>query len=145
MDTHAATPADAVHTAATAPRLASRTPEQVLDSHRNALAAHDWPAVRLNYADDAIVISDFGVTAGADAIVADLKAIAASLGPAIPVVRQQQVVPLGDGAHMVRLLFAITTSKIDVPDGVDTYIVRRGRIVGQTAHGAPVVKDGSRG
>src|SRR5581483_8967350 len=81
--------------------LETRTPEQVLASHRRALAARDWAEVRLNYADDAVVISDMGVTAGADAIVADLKAIVASLGPAVPTVRRQEMVPLDERTHMV--------------------------------------------
>ena len=136
-----------MHTDASAPEPADtiRTPEQVLDSHRHALAARDWASVRLNYADDAVVISDLGVTQGADAIVADLKAIVQSMGTATPIVRQQQVVPLDAETHMIRVLFTLTTPVADVPDGVDTYVVRCGRIVGQTAHGVPRVKDRSRG
>ncbi|HZP49416.1 MAG TPA: nuclear transport factor 2 family protein [Vicinamibacterales bacterium] len=125
--------------------METRTPEQVLASHRRALAARDWAAVRLNYADDAVVISDMGVTAGADAIVADLKAIVASLGPAVPTVRRQEIVPLDECTHMVRVLFSVATPALDVPDGVDTYFVRQGRIVGQTAHGAPQPKGRTRG
>jgi len=123
------------------PHLKNRTPEEVLDSHRAALAAGDWAAVRCNYADDAVVINDGGVTEGADDIVADLQFIASLIGTAVPVVVQQQVVSILSGdTHMARVLFTITTPCLDVPDGADTYVIKRGKIVAQTAHGFPVFK-----
>lgn len=145
MNTHAITAIEAAAAADDEAGLSTRTPEQVLESHRHAIAARDWPTVRCNYAADAIVISDLGVTVGADAIVAELETITASIHPAMPVVREQQVVAVGSGTHMVRVLFTLTAPFVDVPDGIDTYIVRQGRIVGQTAHGVPRRKDTSRG
>ncbi len=122
-----------------------RPPEEVLESHRRALAERDWPAVRRNYAHDAIVITDIGVTTGVNAIVAELQTIVASAGAATPVLRHQQIVTLDDRTHVARVLFAITTPRFDVPDGVDTYVIRDGVIVAQTAHGVPLFKEGPRG
>jgi ketosteroid isomerase-like protein len=123
------------------PHLKNRTPEEVLASHRAALAVGDWATVRCNYDDDAVVINDGGVTEGADDIVADLQFIASLIGTAVPVVVQQQVVSILSGdTHMARVLFTITTPCLDVPDGADTYVIKRGKIVAQTAHGFPVFK-----
>jgi ketosteroid isomerase-like protein len=123
------------------PHLTTRTPEEVLDSHRAALAAEDWVAVRCNYADDAVVLNDGGITEGADDIVHDLQFISALIGGAIPVVVSQQVVSiLNSDTFLARVLYSISTPCLDVPDGADSYIIKNGKIVAQTAHGFPVFK-----
>lgn len=120
-----------------------RTPEEVLASHFQNLAAGDYEAERCNYARDAVVISDGGVTNGIDDIVANLAGFGSFFGGQVPTVNQEIVVSILDNrTHMVRTLFSITTPCIDINDGTDTYIIRDGRIQAQTAHGFPTFKCG---
>lgn len=121
--------------------LRNRSAEEVLEAHRAALAAGDYAAARCNYAEDAVVVNDGGVTIGRDNIIADLQALGGLFGGIIPIVNQEVIVSiLNDRAEMGRVLFSITTPCIDIPDGVDTYIVKNGKIQAQTAHGFPVFK-----
>lgn len=121
-----------------------RTPEQVLADHRAALAAGDVALdVQCNYARDAVVISDQGVDRGREAIALSLQGLVAFFGGAVPLVHSEIVVSvLNPNTHMVKLLFSVETPCIDVPDGVDTYVIRHGQIHAQTAHGFPVFKCG---
>jgi hypothetical protein len=125
------------------PSLRQRTPEQVLASHFENLATGNYEAERCNYAADAVVISDGGVTTGVDDIVATLQGFGALFGGQVPQVNEEIIVSILDNrTHMARTLFSISTPCIDIPDGTDTYIIRNGRIQAQTAHGFPVFKCG---
>jgi hypothetical protein len=53
--------------------LHQRSPEQVLDDHRAALAAGDFDAAICNYATDAIVIGDGGIDTGHEQIRSSLE------------------------------------------------------------------------
>jgi ketosteroid isomerase-like protein len=118
-----------------------RTPERVLEDHRQALLAGDVERdVLCNYAPDAVVISDQGVDSGRDAIRIALQRLVAAFQGAVPTVRSQVVLPLPGRGHMVRVLFSMETSCIDLPDGVDTYLIQAGRILAQTAHASPTFK-----
>ena len=125
------------------PSLRHRSAEQVLAAHRAALATGDWDAARCNYAEDAVVINDGGVAVGVDTIIGQLQFLGSLFGGLIPVVTQEVTVSiLNDRAEMVRLLFSISTQCLDIPDGVDTYIIQNGQIQAQTAHGFPLFKCG---
>ena len=121
-----------------------RTPEQVLADHRAWLAVGDVDRdVRCNYAEDAVVISDQGIDSGREAIRLGLQGLVNFFGGAVPIVQSEIVVSiLNNNTHMVKLLFSVETPCIDIPDGVDTYVIKRGQIHGQTAHGFPVFKCG---
>lgn len=120
-----------------------RTPEEVLASHFENLATGNYEAERCNYADDAVVISDGGVTTGIDDIVASLAGLGALFGGQVPQLNQEIIVKILDKrTHMARTLFSIETACVDIPDGTDTYIIRDGKIQSQTAHGFPVFKCG---
>lgn len=123
--------------------IRNRSAEEVLEAHRAALAAGDWDRALCNYADDAVVVSDAGVTRGRDNIVADLQAIGGLFGGVIPQVNEEVIVSiLNDRAEMGRVLFSINTPCIDINDGADTYIIKNGKIQAQTAHGFPTFKCG---
>jgi hypothetical protein len=116
--------------------LRDRTPQQVLADHRAALAAGDWDAVRCNFHPDAVLISDNGVSEGADAIVTEYQALFAFFGGNFDQVYQEIVVSiLNTEKSMARVLYTVDTTCSDVPDGIDTYVIRRGRIVALTTHG----------
>jgi hypothetical protein len=118
-----------------------RTPDKVLEDHRGALLAGNVELdVLCNYAPDAVVISDQGIDSGREAIRTALKGLATAFQGAVPVVKSQVIQPLSGGGHMVRVLFSMQTPCVDLPDGVDTYLIRRGRILAQTAHASPSFK-----
>jgi hypothetical protein len=115
--------------------LKDRIPEQVLADHRAALAAEDWDAARCNFHPDAVMISDSGVSEGVDALIAEFQALVAFFGGVIPTVYSEIVVSIGGDRHMARTLSFIDTTCVDIPDGTETFIIRRGRIVALTTHG----------
>jgi len=118
-----------------------RAPEKVLEEHRAALLAGDVEGdVLCNYAPDAVVISDQGVDSGRDAIRLALERLVAAFKGAVPTVKSQVILPLPGRGHMVRVLFSMQTPCVDLPDGVDTYLIQAGRIVAQTAHASPSFK-----
>jgi hypothetical protein len=123
--------------------LQQRTPEQVLDDQRMWLAAGQFDLAGCNYASDAVVISDGGVTTGRAAIVQQLTVLGQIFGGQVPMVNEEVVVSILNGnTYMARILFSIDTPCVDIPDGTDTYIIRNGRIQAQTAHGFPVFQCG---
>lgn len=136
-----------------------RTPDQVLEDHRAALAAGNLDAVRCNYAVDAVVISDGGIDVGQDEIRSSLAFFLQIFGGTQPQVVQQITVQVPDQGqqfppapvlapvldpppptHMVRLLFTFDTPCLSIPDGLDTYIIRSGQIHAQTSHAVPVFR-----
>lgn len=121
-----------------APELEHRSAAEVLEAHRAALNAGDWDAVACNYAADAIVISDQGVTHGRENVVLDLQGLAGLFGGTFPQVNQEVIVSvLNDKAEMARVLWYITLPCVSINDGADTYIIKKGQIHSQTAHGFP--------
>lgn len=119
-----------------------RTAEEVLADHRAWLAVGDVDRdADCNYAIDAVVVSDQGVDQGREAIRASLQGFVNFFGGVVPIVHSEVVVTvLNNRTYLVRLLFAVETPCVDVPDGADTYVVKRGQIHGQTSHGFPVFK-----
>lgn len=65
----------ATATPACSPELKHRTPQQVLADHWAALAAQDWDAARCNFAAEAVMISDNGVSQGVEAIIAEFQSL----------------------------------------------------------------------
>lgn len=120
------------------PGTFKRTAEQVLEDHRAALAAGNLDAVSCNYASDAVVIGDGGIDTGHDQIRSSLRFFLAIFDGTQPQVVQQVVVATTGREEVVRLLFTIDTPCIVVPDGIDTYVIKRGQIHSQTSHGFPI-------
>jgi hypothetical protein len=116
--------------------LAQREPLQVVQEFYAALAARDWTAVRCNIDDDAVLISDNGVSNGAEAIVTEFQAIDGFFGGSFVQISQQ--IPtsiLGGNRSMVRILYTVDTGCGDIPDGVDTFVIKGGVIAALTTHG----------
>jgi ketosteroid isomerase-like protein len=121
--------------------LRDRTASQVLEAHRAALFARDWPTVACNYAPDAVTVHDGGTTVGRDAIVRDLQVVTEFFGAFFPQVNEEVIVPILRGkAEMARVLWSISTQCIDIFDGADTYFISEGKIHAQTAHGFPTFR-----
>jgi hypothetical protein len=121
------------------PLLKERTPQQVLADHRAALAAGDWDAVRCNFHPDAKMISDSGVSDGVDAIIAEFQVLATFFGGHLPAVVSEIFLSILDSDRsMARVLYFFDTPCVDIPDGADTYVIRKGQIVALTTHGFAV-------
>jgi hypothetical protein len=108
----------------------------VLADHRAALAAEDWDAARCNFHPDAKMISDSGVSEGVDAIIAELQALAQFFGGVVPTVYSEIILSILDSdRYMARTLSFIDTTCVDIPDGTETYVIRKGQIQALTTHG----------
>lgn len=112
------------------PGHAARTPTQVVDDLRAAIAAADWAAVACNYHAEAFVIDDQGVLVGPGEIVAALMSLHDLSDGAVATVTEN--LPFRD---TVRVLFTLDAGWFAIEDGVHTYVVRNGRIQRQTSHG----------
>ncbi len=122
-------------------QIRSRSAEEVLISHRAALAAGDWDQVACNYTEDAVVITDGGVIEGRANTVIALQQLSGFFGGTIPMVNEEVIVSImNDRAEMARVLFSINSPCVDINDGADTYVIKNGRIQAQTAHGFPTFK-----
>src|SRR6185437_15115008 len=112
----------------------ARTPEQVVRHHFAATAARDLDAVVGDYADDAVLITAEGIVHGK----AGVRAAFAQLlrgpqpGARIAEARGQRAGPQIIVSHFTRtvgwLIWAQNAGKPNELRGVETYLVRNGRI-----------------
>ncbi len=71
-----------------------------------------------------------------EAIITEFQALAQFFGGGLPAVYSEIIRPILNGdRHMARVLYFIDTACVDVDDGADTYVIRRGKIVALTTHG----------
>jgi hypothetical protein len=112
------------------PRPRDRTPSEVIDDLRAAVAAGDWDAVARNYAEDAYVIDDQGILVGPAEIAAAEQSFDNLFQGAQAEVSDQIV-----HQNTVRVLYSVDGGWIVIPDGADTYVIERGLIQQRTRHG----------
>jgi hypothetical protein len=112
------------------PRLRDRTPSEVIDDLRAAVAAGDWGAVARNYAEDAFVIDDQGILVGPAEIAAAEQSFD-NLFQGAQVEVSDEIVH----QNTVRVLYSVDGGWIVIPDGADTYVIERGLIQQRTRHG----------
>jgi hypothetical protein len=110
--------------------LQKRSTDQVLASHRAALAAADWEAVACNYAKKAFMITDQGVLVGPEEIVAWFVSLHDLFGTIAPQIAEEVFF-----REAVREVYRLDGGWVVIPDGVDTYRIRRGKIEWQGIHG----------
>jgi hypothetical protein len=82
-----------------------------------------------DYAEDAVVLLPGQTFVGREAIQAGLSNFAALLGGVVP-----QITSLTATNDVVLITFTALGSPCTIPDGSDTYIVKKGRIAAQTVH-----------
>lgn len=107
-----------------------RTPGEVMDDLRTALAAQDWDDVACNYSSRAYVIDDQGILTGHLDIITAAQSLTALFSGVSPTVLQQDIFK-----DFVRVLYRLDAGWIVIPDGVSTYQIRSGKIRAQTSHG----------
>ena len=111
-------------------QLRWRSAEQVLQAHFAAFRSANVPLLACDYAKDALFILPGTVASGRDQIAATFAGFFQGAGAVNSLVILTQT--MEDGT-------ALTTYKFDsqhfvVTDGVDTFVIRKGRIVLQTAY-----------
>jgi ketosteroid isomerase-like protein len=111
------------------PDLKQRSAEQTIVEHIALLQAGRIDEAMCDYAEDATVILPNQVVTGLANIRGGLDGIGSLLGGAIP-----QVQTLTTSGDVVLLTFSAFGTPCTIPDGSDTYIVRKGKIVTQTVH-----------
>ena len=110
--------------------LLERQPGEVLSDLRTAVAAEDWGAVACNYHPEAFVIDDQGILVGLNDILSSQMSLNDLFSGVNPQVLQESIY-----RDTARVVFSLDAGWIRIPDGVSTYVIRRGRIVQQTTHG----------
>ncbi|MCH7790510.1 MAG: nuclear transport factor 2 family protein [Acidobacteria bacterium] len=102
--------------------MSTRSAQEVLDHHVEALMAGDLDAILSDYADDAVMISPMGVAKGHEALGGMFGAIPTEFWEGFEITQQNCE---GEIAYMVWKTDSISS-------GSDTLIVRDGLVVGQT-------------
>jgi hypothetical protein len=110
--------------------LAKRTVDQVVADHFAALAAGDWEAAACNYAKDAYLIDDQGIMIGPEEIVESYMSYASFFGGYHPEILDDDYFE-----KTARILYRLDGGWVVIPDAVDTYVIKKGRIAVQTRHG----------
>ena len=109
--------------------LSERSPEDVVKAHLDALNAVDLEAIMRDYADDAVLASADGAQVGKDAI----RAMFAGIGPLGLNFQVDKLVAAGE---IVYIDWHAQGTSLKVENATDTFVVRDGLIVGQTAKAA---------
>jgi hypothetical protein len=110
------------------PDLKHRTPEEAIEEHIALLQAGNIDQAMCDYADDAEVVLPGQVITGLANIRAGLEQITGLLG-VVPTVTS--FTPTN---RLVMITFHALGSPCQIPDGSDTYVVEKGKIVSQTVH-----------
>lgn len=110
--------------------MTSRSPGDVLEDHLRLADVGDWRTdLERNVSDDVVVLTGFGVFEGREQVRLLAELLEAQLPNAS--FEYMTVVVRGDVAF---LEWRADTDGARVRDGVDTFVIRNGRIVAQTIH-----------
>lgn len=109
--------------------LHKRSAKQTIEEHLALMKAGNLDAAMCDYAEDAVVLLPGQTFVGRDAIQGGLSNFAALLGGVAP-----QITSLTATNDVVLITFTALGSPCTIPDGSDTYIVKKGRIAAQTVH-----------
>jgi len=109
--------------------LGHRTAQEAIVEHLALLRAGDLEAALCDYAEDAVVILPGQVASGIDEIRIGLSGFAQLFGDAVPEVDSLTTVDA-----VVLLTFHVSGPDLSIPNGSDTYVVKRGLIRYQTVH-----------
>ena len=107
----------------------TRSPQQVMAHHSQALAAGDLDEIVADFADDAVVITPAGAKRGKDGIREAFTQLIADL-PGATFAAKSQVY----GDDVLLLAWTADAAKSRADDGVDTFVIQDGLIRVQTVH-----------
>ena len=124
--------------------LGSRTAREVLDDHLEI--ANSWVGesfddileedLRRNIAEDIVILIDRGVFLGHDGV----RQLAWMLAEELPEHRAFDYTHVAAEGRVALLEWTYEDSAVRVRDGVDSYLIEAGKIVGQTIHYTVVAK-----
>jgi hypothetical protein len=109
--------------------LRHRTATEAIEEHVALLRAGNLEAALRDFADAAVVILPGQVASGIDEIRSGLSGFAQLFGGAVP-----EIDSLTSVDSVVLLTFHVIGSDLSIPNGSDTYIVKKGLIRYQTVH-----------
>jgi len=111
------------------PNREDRTADQVLSDHVAAILAADPVRVACDYSEEAVVILPGQIAQGPDQIQNLFAYLFNLMGGNISLGLTSKT----SAAAYTLLLYTVNSTHVSVPDGVDTFVIRHGRIVAQTA------------
>jgi hypothetical protein len=111
-------------------QLQQRAPEQVLEAHLAAFRSGNAALLACDYAKDAVLILRGSVVQGPDQIQATFAGFFQAAG-AINGVTVKSTTTQGGAILMT---YKVDSERILVSDGVDTFVIEKGRIVLHTAY-----------
>jgi ketosteroid isomerase-like protein len=106
-----------------------RTADQVLSDHVAAILASDPVRVACDYSEEAVVILPGQIAQGPDQIQNLYAYLFNLMGGNISLGLTSKT----SAAAYTILLYTVNSTHVSVSDGVDTFVIRHGRIVAQTA------------
>lgn len=128
--------------------LSRRTAREVLDDHLNI--ANDWVGVpfdrildedlRRNVSEDIVVLMNRGVFRGHEGV----RQLAWMLADELPGHHAFQYTHVSTEDRVALLEWTYEDDRVRVQDGVDSYLIEGGKIVGQTIHYTVEAKESSR-
>jgi hypothetical protein len=118
--------------------LSSRTTREVLDDHLNI--ANSWVGepferlleedLRRNVADDIVILINRGIFRGHEGV----RQLAAMLAEELPEHRAFDYTHVAAEGRVALLEWTYDDRHVRVRDGVDSYLIEGGKIIGQTIH-----------
>jgi ketosteroid isomerase-like protein len=109
--------------------LQKRTAKQTIEEHLALVKAGSLDVAMCDYAEDAVVLLPGQTFVGHEAIQGGLSSFGTLLGGVAP-----QITSVTATNDVVLVTFTAMGSPCTIPDGADTYIVKKGKIVAQTVH-----------
>ena len=109
------------------------TTEQVFQRHLQAFVGRDFDRLELDYAPDAMLLTNLGTFRGRQQIRSFFVKLLSEILPEGSTFNFQQQVVEGEVAFLV---WSASAPAFDLPFVTDTYIIRNGAIVLQTGAGA---------
>ncbi len=109
---------------------AQRTNSEVLFELRDAIGREDWEDVACHYKPNAFVLDDQGILVGHSDIITAAQSLNALFSGVNPFVIQESIF-----RDTARVLYSLDAGWVEIEDGVNSYVIEGGVIIGQTAHG----------
>jgi ketosteroid isomerase-like protein len=103
--------------------------EQLLEVHVQAVLNGDMETLRQDYTEDSVFLTANGSFKGQDAIIGEFKKLLAAFPNGLTINPIKQVV---DGENVL-LVWSGGSDTLDITFAVDTFVIRDGKIMMQTA------------
>jgi len=111
-------------------QLQQRAPEQVLEAHLAAFRSGNAALLAFDYAKDAVLVLPGSVAQGPDQIQATFAGFFQAAGPINSVSATSTTTQGG----AILMTYKVDSAHIVVLDGVDTFVIQKGRILLHTAY-----------